>query len=456
MADLFLHLPFARRLRLAEGLHPLIGEALTRRPSLVALGATLPLLPGIERQGMSFFRRLFAGGSEAARWQKQLHAQGAPRAALVTAYLTASTELGPMARLSLALGGLAHELLEARLASVMGQVAAGERPAIERAQARLWLQSAVPNVRDLENEWRAVDDLADSEQHKRTFTHVDAGLKMAFSSGPGRDALARWARGLVGQMAPAVQQGLPPSAGMADHVARGPWFDQVNLIALLQEATQWFVVVANRLGEQASRDEGLTSSSATRSLCGDGTAIVGHDADSPAAATWTEWINTTRVRTLERGRNERPAFIEGVGEVKPVHRSNAFTGVMRLSDLPPGEVPPELQNPSLPPESAASAPPVPMTQEITLAQIEGATSLPPLPLDASGPIPVAPPSLPPVLSQAVGGDGHFAPPAMTQEISIAQIESEAVAFAAPAHTQEVSVVQIEAQAPASTDEPPRE
>ena len=65
MADLFLHLSFARRLRLAEGLHPLVGEALARRPSLVALGATLPLLPGIERQGMSFFRRLFAGGSEA-------------------------------------------------------------------------------------------------------------------------------------------------------------------------------------------------------------------------------------------------------------------------------------------------------------------------------------------------------------------------------------------------------
>jgi len=455
MADLFLHLPFARRLRLAEGLHPLIGEALTRRPSLVALGATLPLLPGIERQGMSFFRRLFAGGSEAARWQKHLQAHGGPRASLIAAYLTASTEPGPMARLSLALGGLAHELLEAKLAPAMAQVAAGERAAIERAQARLWLQSAVPNVRELEAEWHAADDLADAEQHKRTFAHLDASLKVAFSSGPGRDALVRWARSLVGQMAPAIQQGLPPSAGMADHVARGPWFDQANLIAVTQDATRWFVVVANRLGEQAARDEGLTTSTAMRALCGDGTAIVGSDAESPAASTWTDWINGTRKRTLERGRNERPAFIEGVGEVKPIHRSNAFTGVMRLSDLPPGEVPPELQNPSLPPESTASAPPVPHTQEISLAQIEGATSLPPLPLDASGPIPMAPPSLPPVLSQAVGDHGGFAPPAMTQEISVAQIESEAAAFAAPAHTQEVSVVQIEAQAPAS-DEPPRE
>ena len=60
--------------------------------------------------------------------------------------------------------------------------------------------------------------------------------------------------------------------------------------------------------------------------------------------------------------------------------------------------------------------------------------------------------MPPVLSQS------FAAPAMTQEISVAQIEAEAVAFQAPAHTQEVSSMQIEGQqAPdPSPDEPPRE
>jgi hypothetical protein len=421
----------------------------------VALGATLPLLPGIERQGMSFFRRLFAGGSEAARWQKHLQVQGPPRASLVTAYLTASTETGPMARLSLALGGLAHELLEARLASVLSASAAGERPAIERALARLWLQGAVPDVRDLQNEWRAVEDLADAEQNRRTLAHVDASLKAVFASGPGRDALARWTRTLVEQMAPAVQQGLPPSAGMADHVARGAWFDQPNINALIGDATRWFVVIANRLGEQAARDEGITTATATQALCGNGTAMVGTDADTPDASVWNGWITSTRKRTLERGRNERPAFIEGVGEVKHVHRSNAFTGVMRLSDLPPVDSPPVLENPSLPPQSAAASPPVPHTQEISLTQIEGATSLPPLPLDASGPIPMAPASLPPMLSQGVFHHGGFAPPAVTQEISLAQIESEGAAFTAPPHTQEVAVAQIEAHA-ATEDDPPRE
>lgn len=362
-----------------------------------------------------------------------------------------------MARLALALGALSYELVEARLGPVMAQVPPGERSAVERAQARLWLQATVPNTHDLETEWRSIADLADVEQHKRTFAHLDASLRAVFQQGPGRDALGRWARGLVAQMAPAEQQGLPPSSGMADHVARGPWFDQANVIEHLQGVTQWFVVVANRLGEQASRDDGLTPSTAQQALCGDHPALVGVTAEAPSPASWIEWYNGTRRRLLDRGRNDKPAFIEGLGEVKPIQRSNAFTGVMRLTDLPPGDVPPELVNPSLPPESAADAPPVPMTQEITLAHVESATSLPPLPLDASGPLQIAPPaSMPPVISQHVGhGDNGFAPPAMTQEISLAQIESEAAAFAAPPHTQEVSALQIEPEAP-PPDEPHRE
>lgn len=450
MADLFLHLPFARRLRLAEGLHPLIGESLARRPSLVALGATLPLLPGVERKGMSFFRRLFSGGSDAARWQKQLQAAATPRASLLSAYLNGGNEFGPMARLSFTLGALSHELVEAKLASVMGQVPAGDRPAIERAQARLWLQASVPNVRDLEVEWRSVADLADADLHRRTFDHIEQALKGTFGAKPGRDTLVRWTRGLLAEVAPAEQQGLPPSLGLADHIARGTHFDQANLIGLLQEAVDWFVVIANRLGEQAGRDESLTVDGIKRALCGEGgSQLLGADATAPTADAWIPWYNDTRRRTLERGRNPEPAFVEGQGEVKPTQpRGNAFTGVMRLSDLPPSDLPPEIQNPSLPPESSALSPPVPaMTQEVSLAQI-----LPPLPFDASGPVPIAPPSMPPVLSQS------FAAPAMTQEISVAQIEAEASEFQAPAHTQEVSSLQIEGQqAPTpSPDEPPRE
>ncbi len=447
MADLFLHLPFARRLRLAEGLHPLIGEALARRPSLVALGATLPLLPGVERKGMSFFRRLFSGGSEAARWQKQLAPAGTPRAAIVKAFVDGGHDFGPMARIALGLGFLSHELVEAKLAAVGGG-AGGDKAAIERAQARLWLQAAVPT--SLEAEWKSLNDLGDPELHKRTFDHIDQALRGVMQKGPGRDVLLRWAKGLLAELAPAQSQGLPPSLSVADHAARGPHFEQANFIALVQEATSWFVVLANRLGEAASRDEGLTTSSIHDALCGSGGDLLGADATGPTTESWTTWYNGTRQRMLERGRNEKPAFIEGVGEVKPIQRSSAFTGVMRLSDLPPEDVPPALQQASLPPEAAATAaPPVPaMTQEVSLAQIEGA--LPPLPLDASGPLPVAPPSAPPVLTQ------DFRPPAHTQEISVAQIEAEAAeGFQAPAHTQEVSAVQIEGQSNPG-DDPPRE
>jgi hypothetical protein len=441
MADLFLHLSFARRLRLAEGLHPLIGEALARRPSLVALGATLPLLPGLERQGMSFFRRLFAGGGESARWQKLLQAQSTPRVGLVSSFLTSPSELGQMARLALSLGCLSHELLESRWLPLLAAVSPSERAGVERAQARLWLQQAIPNTRDLEAEWQCLEALSDAEQHRRSFDHVHASLKAMFSTGPGRDTCARWARGLAAHVAPLAPQGLPPSAGLADHTARGPWFDQVNALDVLHDVTQAFVVVANRLGALAGSHDGLTPSSVQDALGTDGGALLERRSEGPPAQAWTDWLKETRQRALARGRNERPAFVE-----PPPTSDLHVPGAMG------SELPPELPAPSLPPVSVAASPPVPLTQEISLAQIEAARSVPPLPVDSSGPMPAAP-STPP--EHAVhGAPGSFVAPIMTQEISLAEIESAAASFPAPTHTQEVSLAQIEQAA--HSDDPPRE
>jgi hypothetical protein len=439
MADLFLHLSFARRLRLARGLHPLIGEALARRPSLVALGATLPLLPGLERQGMSFFRRLFGGGAEAARWQKMLHAQATPRVGLVSAFLTAPSELGPMARLALGLGFLSHELVESRWVPLLSAASPGDRAGIERAQARLWLQQELPTVVERKLEWESVDALSDAEQHRRSFDHINATLKAVFSSGPGRESCARWARGLTAQVATVVEQGLPPSVGFEDQAARGPWFDQLNAPTVLTDVTQSFVVLANRLGVQACTDDGLTPSSVQHALCGEGTVMLDHRTEAPSAQGWTDWLKDTRQRLLSRGRNERPAFVEPAAKVP--------TSLWHGSELPP-----ELPAPSLPPVSVAASPPVPMTQEISLSQIEAARSVPPLPIDSSGPVPAAP-STPPEHAPATG-NGSLAAPVMTQEISLAQIESAAASLPAPMHTQEVSLAQLEQAA--HPDEPPRE
>lgn len=469
MADLFLHLSFARRLRLAEGLHPLVGETLTRRQSLVALGAALPSLPGIERARMSWFRRLFSGGSDTARWQKNLAPSSTPRAEFVKRFIVdsgAGGGLGPMARLALGLGLLAHELLEAKLAA--GSSTGPDKAAIERAQARLWMQAAIPT--GMEAEWRPIAELGDGELHRRTFEHLDAALKAAFGAGPGKDALHRWARGLVSEVAPAVPTGLPPSLAMADHAARGPHFENNGFVGRVQDAQNWFVLLANRLGERAT----VAAPDATAvidALCAGGANVIEADGDASAVRDrWISWHTKTRKDTLERGRNDKPAFIEGIGEVKPVHRSNAFTGMMNLSDLPPEALPPELRPAALPPPSDVLAPPVPHTMEVSLASLEGLANpppnLPPLPLDASGPLPMArPTALPPTHTQEIsvaqieGEARAFAAPAMTQEISVAQIESEARAFSAPALTQEISVAQIEGVAAAGQPpkgEPPRE
>jgi hypothetical protein len=421
MADLFLHLAFARRLRLADELHPIVGETLARRPALVALGAALPHLPGVERNAQGFFLRLFSRGSDAARWQKQLASTPSPRAELVKRFLLPTNDLGPMARLSLALGLLAHELLEASTTSLV-PAGGADRAAVERAQARLWLQTAVPNTRELEAEWRPVAELADGDLQRRTIEHVDAALKAAFGQGPGKDAIARWMKRLATEVEPAALQGLPPSLGVADHVARGPHFENNNFVARVQDAVNWFVIAADRLGARAERGA-LDAASIVDALCAGGSSIVqADDAAADRRERWTSWLREQRDSTLTRGRNDRPAFIDGVTG-RPVHRSGALTGVLKLSDLPPEVVPPELQMPSLPPESSVSAPPLPaMTQEVSLAAIVAATE--------------------------AAAANSFSAPARTQEISLAQIEAEVGAFGAPAATQEISLAQIEAAAEA--------
>jgi hypothetical protein len=436
MADLFLHLAFARRLRLAAGIHPLIGETLTRRPALVALGAALPLLPGVERKGMGFFMRLFSRGADAARWQKQLTATTAPRPELFKRFALPAGELGPMARLSLALGVLAHELLEASVTAPAPNGA--DRASVERAQARLWLQSAVPNARDLDHEWRPVSELADPELQRRAIDHVDAALKAAFGAGPGRDSVTRWMKGLVVEVAPASVNGLPPSLALTDQAARGPYYDTPGFAGQVTRATERFTMLAARLGARLEQGD-LDAASAAEALCASGNAVLtSDDGAGDARERWQTWQRERRSSTLLRGRNDRPAFLEGVGEVKAIHRSNAFTGMLNLADVPPDALPPELQNPSLPPEATASAaPPTPaMTQEVSLAAIQAATT--------AGPGATA--GMPPPPNSGETQPPAFAAPAMTQEISLSQIEAEARAYSAPTVTQEISVAQIEAVA----------
>jgi hypothetical protein len=320
------------------------------------------------------------------------------------------------------MGVLAYEVLAASTSSVAPSGAEGA--AVERAQARLWLQAAVPNARDLESEWRPVADLADAELQRRAIDHVEEALKTAFGRGPGRETIARWMKGLVAEVAPAVEAGLPPSLGVADHVVRGPHFENNGFVARVQDAVNWFVVVANRVGERVENGE-TDAAALIDALCAGGSEVVQTEADATGRREhWQAWQQERRSSTLTRGRNDKPAFVDGVGEMRGMHRSNGFTGMVNLSDLPPSELPPELHTASLPPESASeAAPPMPaVTQEVSLAAIEAAAAA----------------------QNATG----FAAPTRTQEVSLAQIEAESASFGAPMITQELTVSQIVAESPA--------
>src|SRR5262249_30257570 len=225
-----------------------------RRPSLVVLGAALAGLPENERRGMSWLRKLFSRGGEAARWQKLLAATpGSPHLDVIIQLLAPDdAAFGPLARLALGMGVLSHEVLEEKIGGLPAALQGPQRAAVERAQARLWLQSAIPGR--LEAEWKPALELADPEANKRALQHVDRALKRVHGAGPGEAALGRWLKGLALEVTPLAEGrgpsgALPPSLSVADQDARGPHYDSVNFVEKTQSAVQWIVGVANRLGE---------------------------------------------------------------------------------------------------------------------------------------------------------------------------------------------------------------
>lgn len=416
MADLYLHLVFARRLRFAEGLHPLASEALARRPALVALGATLASLPANERRGMSFLRRLFSRAGEVARWQKLLTATpGSARTELIAAVAAGEPGgLGGLARVALALGLLSYELLEQAVGGLTASMQPVERAGVERAQARLWLQATLPREKDLAHELQPVLALTDGDATRRVLAHANRALASVHGGGPGDALLQRWVKSLVAEVAALVESGaLPPSLGADDQAVRASQFEGVAFVEKAQAAVNSFVLLADRVGETFATGE-PDAAAISAALAGAKAPEWSQAAVDELRTRWRAWFKDAREAALSRGRNTKPAFLDG--EVPPEHRQRGATGVMSLADLPPeaadvGAPPlPELSGPNAQP----SLPPT-TTQEVSVAQIEAESR-------------------------------EFASPPHTQEVSTAQIEAEAHEFAAPAHTQEVTAAQIEASA----------
>jgi hypothetical protein len=436
MADLFLHLTFARRLRRSVGLHPLAGEAMGRRPALVVLGASLAALPAREHAGMSWFRRLVSGGGEAARWEKLL--QPAPSSSeLVTSILRSDdAAVGPMARLALGAGLLAHDLLEQAVGSLTTSLAAPQRAAVERAQARLWLQTL--DASTLVGEWRPALDFADADAHKRTLAHLERALARVHGGGPGDAALGRWLKALAAEVAPLIApqaEPLPPSLSVADADARAAHFDQVGLVDKVKAAADAFVGYANRLAEvfqQGSPDHAATAQALAK--LDDVKATADVDA---RRLRWTAWLTETHEATRVRGRNPKPAFAEGEDQPSAAGDQHlaSSTKAMSLADLPP-----EPADSGLPPspELVSAAPAVP-------APPAGAEHGPPAQASAE-PVGAPPPSSPaaPLPSSTSPGPapvthhvvedtapGRLGPPVSIAPEDVMEIPPEPVPHGAP-------------------------
>ncbi len=432
MADLFLHLPFARRLRTAEGLHPFVGEALTRRAPLVVLGAILAHLPANDRKAMGFFRRLLSRGGESAKWRKLLSpAIGQPRAELIASLLMKGDDAGgSMMRFALALGVLSADVLDDALSAANANLAPGERLHVERAQARLWLQVAIANPADLQREWRPGVELGEADLVKAAVRHLDRAIARVYAGSPGEAALVRWMKISAAEVADVSDMsksaGLPAALGLSDAAARAPYFDGPQLLEKIQGAVTRFVFLANRLAERHAPD--LDRAAALEALCGGSQELLpapaGRDALDAARVGWKKWLHDARDAALTRGRNPKPAFSEGVYTHEPRLPGLGATGVMNLSDLP------EVHAPGAPPLPELSGPvslrPPALTQEVSIAQIEAETAAAQAQLAFSAPDSTQEVSVNQIAGETPGDDAlSFRPPALTQEVSLAQIEAEA-------------------------------
>ena len=255
MGDLFLHLPFARRLRFAEGLHPIAAEAMVRRAPAVILGASLPFLPEIERKGANWFRRLFmGGGQEAAKWRKYLeNRDGPPRSEFILGLLSGEGDHGPgpMTRLAFGIGALSTEVLSSTTDSVLSGLEGSTRTATEISIARLWIQKSIPNLGGLQSEWRPAMRLNDGENLKPLLNHLEKAMKTAFGEAPSREVLQRWVKGLTSEVAPILHTGgLPAETSIPLHEVDSKYFaGDHKFIERSQEALTRAVYLANRVAE---------------------------------------------------------------------------------------------------------------------------------------------------------------------------------------------------------------
>ncbi len=422
MGDLYLHLGFARRARFAEGLHPLVVEALARSPGALILGATLPYLPEVEHKGASFFRRLFMPGKQKrAFWRKALEPAGSPSLELALGVMTKGQGPypGSMARFALGLGVLSHQVLHANVADVTAELEGGAREAMNRALARVWLDQAFSSTDVLAAALKPALHLEEANAHKALVEHLNAALREAHGEAPGTETLWRWVRGLCADVDPLVSRPqLPPSLSTSDEEAREK--HGAALQSSAASARAWFVFLANRLAPlflagDPSREQMRAA------LVDEGDALRRPNAEeetpaaggSAAASAFRDAVVALRNEHLGRGRNPKPAYDEVSGAEHAA---------------PPAGMPP------LPDDASGAMPRVPAhTQEVSVADIEAELRPPP----------------------------DFGAPLHTQEVSVAQIEeqlAQASAPAAPTSTQQVSLDDIQeelaAQAPSSSSSAP--
>lgn len=406
MGDPFFHLGFTRRLRFYDGLHPFAVQTLVRHPLPAAVTSTLPGLPALDQAQSGFFKRLLGRGrAENLRWEKLLSEPEAPYADYLLALLQGG-ETGAMFRLSAALGTLSQRVLAESTGALTAGMDAKERRGTERGAGRIWLQMNVPSLRELGSEWRSAIALEDPTSHQKILAHVSQALQKAHGESPGAEVLVRWVRGLAAELRPISERGgLPPQGSVPEHEVRSRFFEGDGVfLQRVQSAKERFVFLANELCNAFLLGE--PDPQQVEEALFDTDRVLRHAPErmdlEEEKLRWRDQVCALRADALVRGRNSKPAFYG-------------------TQDMPP--LPEDASGPH-----AHAMPPVPkLTQELSLADVEqelsGATSIE-APEETQ---PIALASIEEehsIGSESVKDEAIPRAPAVTQALSLDDIEEE--------------------------------
>lgn len=257
MPHLLTHLTSLRLMEGDENLHPLGEEALKRRRDLASLGAVLCDLPRFEGLQKRVLPTLLGQEEPPSRWAGRLHHDRVMAMGMeLIRPRNGDRSLGPLARLAIGIGYMAHAALDSALHPLVNRLASAEpgstpgraHQRVEKYQAILMHARLTGTALQDDGVLWASLDMTHLADLPRALELAEAASLGARGASPTQQEWRAWLSGLA-QYAGWARNWLPRAEGGAarpEHALKA-WVEEVAYPGLLLQAQARALAWCNRL-----------------------------------------------------------------------------------------------------------------------------------------------------------------------------------------------------------------